>query len=290
MSQNSTVSTDKSVPQPSFINDSNGLKLINDFNLSVSDLQLYAKKSFALFAIDRFVFRYNIASNMIDTIVDLGEIEGFKHHEISCAADGRYLISYFYYTDSKNDELITENYYLIDLEQQNSIFLADTFSEKNSEIARKKIPEELQMEFYNLSFYDEELKSDRIAESKCVSSIFKKFNGRHIWNKVGSIAFGTGLSSIVALMLGKYQNASEESWILAFSFIALGVALIALDQYKYDGKLENNCKQALDLILLLEQGFHIDNENTTMPEYSCAAEPLVQSGESHHSSPWEPLA
>lgn len=184
MSQNSTVSTDKSVPQPSFINDSNGLKLINDFNLSVSDLQLYAKKSFALFAIDRFVFRYNIASNMIDTIVDLGEIEGFKHHEISCAADGRYLISYFYYTDSKNDELITENYYLIDLEQQNSIFLADTFSEKNSEIARKKIPEELQMEFYNLSFYDEELKSDRIAESKCVSSIFKKFNGRHIWNSL----------------------------------------------------------------------------------------------------------
>ena len=122
------------------------------------------------------------------------------------------------------------------------------------------------------------------------SKLSHNSNGRHIWNKVGSIAFGTGLSSIVALMLGKYQNASEESWILAFSFIALGVALIALDQYKYDGKLENNCKQALDLILLLEQGFHIDNENTTMPEYSCAAEPLVQSGESHHSSPWEPLA
>ena len=63
---------------------------------------------------------------------------------------------------------------------QNIILLADRFSEVNSKAAEEKIPAEVRKEYYNLSFSFDELKSDKIADSKYVSSIYDKFNNSNI--------------------------------------------------------------------------------------------------------------
>jgi hypothetical protein len=165
---------------PSFLTNETGFSSICDFNLLKSKLQLYARRMFVFIAFDKYVMRYNVELNEIDRIVNLGSLDSFQLHDITCSSNGRYMISCVLNLDSNDPKYTAKNYYLIDFDLQTSTLLADSFSEMNSKIAEDKIPEDVRKEYYNLSFSIEELKSNKISESKYVHSIYNKFDNRNI--------------------------------------------------------------------------------------------------------------
>lgn len=178
--QHNIILGDKSTVYPSFLTIETGFSLIEDFNLSKTRLQLYGRELFVFIAFDRYVMRYNVELNEIDRIVNLGSLDSFQLHDITCSSNGRYMISCVLNLDSNDPKYTAKNYYLIDFELQTSTLLADSFSEMNSKIAEEKIPKDVRKEYYALSFSVEELKSNKTAESKYVRSIYEKFDNSNI--------------------------------------------------------------------------------------------------------------
>ncbi len=170
-----------SIDYPCFLSVENDFRLIADCNLSNTGLQLDARESFVIIAFDRYVIRYNIELNKIDKIIDLGPFDNYHSHNITSSSDGRYIISSVLNLGSDDIANTDENYCLIDFELQKISQLADCFSETNSKAAEEKIPDEVRKEYYNLSFSIDELKSDKISDSKYVSSIYDRFNNSNIW-------------------------------------------------------------------------------------------------------------
>ena len=171
----------ESIAYPCFLSVENDFRLIADCNLSNTGLQLDARESFVIIAFGRYVIRYSVELNKIDKIIDLGHVDKYHSHNITSSSDGRYIISSVLNLDSDDIANTAKNYCLIDFELQNISHLADCFSEINSKAAEEKIPDEVRKEYYNLSFIIDELKNDKIADSKYVKLIYDRFNNSNIW-------------------------------------------------------------------------------------------------------------
>ena len=76
----------------------------------------------------------------------------------------------------------------------------------------------------------------------------------HIIDKIGGVLLGTGITTLLTLFIGKYQNPTNESWLLAVLFIFLGIACMIIDSEEADKTL-NNSK------IVLEQMDLIDGQN-----------------------------
>ena len=61
----------------------------------------------------------------------------------------------------------------------------------------------------------------------------------HIIDKIGGVLLGTGITTLLTLFIGKYQNPTNESWLLAVLFIFLGIACMIIDSKEADKTLNN---------------------------------------------------
>lgn len=167
---------------PVFLQVNDGVEEIKKIPLKNKNLQIYSRYPYVFISFDSYIVRYNLKMNFVDRVIKLATLNRDSYYTVTISSDGCYIIAYSLSYNSQ--ESTGYNYYLIDLNTQTFKLLAEVYSSFAVDKAKNHISKDLQKEYYNLSFSIEELKSDRINESKFIRSIYDEFDNRYIITSV----------------------------------------------------------------------------------------------------------
>lgn len=174
----------KSTDSPAFLELKNTTNIIEKIDLSNDNLQIYSRKPYIFICSKKYIIRCNILLSQIDTIIDIGKLPEHLSHNVTVSSDGNFIISYILNNSTDTYHTTGQNYFLIDINLQSVELLAECYSESAAIIAKSHIPDNIKPDYYNLIFSIDELKSDKIAHSKFIKSIYDKINNNYIWCSV----------------------------------------------------------------------------------------------------------
>ena len=160
---------------PTFLDMSASKEIILALSVNDHTLPLRASSSFLFAQCEQYILRYDIKSNKIDRIVDLGQTYEGWSFKTSYSSNGRYAISNTFDPQNTNPILSGKNYFLIDLEMYTSQLLATSYNEKIASDATTLIPQESRMDYYNLSFEETGIKSSLLRDSAFIKEIDRNF-------------------------------------------------------------------------------------------------------------------